>query len=63
MTSKINKSFLKRLKGLSNKELSWKAQAFKLQNRVIDSPVTQSKSFQRNYDTLLFEAERRGMLK
>lgn len=59
----INKAFLKRLKLLSNEEILNKAMCFKAQNRVMDSNITRSKSFQKNYDTIIEELKLRGLYK
>jgi len=61
MWGEINKEFLKRLKQITNKELLATAYSFKIQNRVCDSPITRSKSFQRNYDTLIVELKERKL--
>lgn len=58
MKADINKAFLKRLEKLSNNELLWKAKGFKVASRVISS-----NSFQKNYDTVLHELDKRGMLR
>lgn len=58
MTEKdINKAFLTRLKQLNKKELLWKATGFKIASRVYSD-----NKFQRNYDTVLYELDRRGLL-
>lgn len=58
MWGEINKAFLERLKKLNNEELLLKAQAFKVANKVYSDY-----SFQRNYNTLLGELDRRGLIK
>jgi len=56
--SNINKTMLKRLKKLSNKELLDKAQAFKIGARVYSDA-----NFERNYDTILFELKERNLMR
>jgi len=53
----INKTLLKRLELMSNKELLVLAQSYKIENRV-----NNTSTFQRNYNTILFELEKRKLL-
>lgn len=57
---KINKSLLKRLKKLSNKQLLIEAQSFKILNR---NTAYSTPSFQTNYETVLYELKLRGLMK
>jgi hypothetical protein len=53
----INKAFLKRLQELDNKELLEKAYAFKVMAKVYSNT-----KFMRNYNTIVQELERRGLV-
>jgi len=52
-----NKALLKRLEKLDNKTLLIQAQQFKILNRVYSGS-----NFQRNYNTILLELDKRGLL-
>ena len=54
----INKSFAKRLKKYTDKELLAEAQSFKVLARVYTFPA-----FHRNYNTILRELKNRGLMK
>ena len=54
----INKAFLKRLEKRTNEELLITATAFKLENHT-----NSSVSFQKNYNTLIFELQKRKLIK
>jgi len=54
---KINKTLLKRLELMSNKELLILARVYKIENRV-----NNTSTFQRNYNTILSELEKRKLL-
>ena len=55
---KINKTMMKKIRKLNNKTLLQTAQVYKMENRV-----NSSSSFQRDYDTVLMEVKRRGLMK